>query len=97
MSTRTFSPRIAIALAGVVAAVTLTMAADAPTPDESLMRLKAGNARFVANAAEPLPVDAAKRLALVGGQHPFATILSWADKFRRLRVRARHNLSCCKS
>jgi carbonic anhydrase len=50
-----------------------------PTPVESLAKLKAGNARFVASPAEALPVDAARRLALAKGQTPFATVLSCAD------------------
>lgn len=79
MNYRSYRTRIAVVLAGVAAAAVVTRAADVPSPDESLLRLKAGNARFVANASEPLPVDAAKRTALVGGQHPFATVLSCAD------------------
>lgn len=71
--------RLAAILAGVAATVVVTTAADLPSPDESLARLKAGNARFVANASEPLPVDASKRTALVGGQHPYASVLSCAD------------------
>ncbi|MGC4085115.1 MAG: carbonic anhydrase [Vicinamibacterales bacterium] len=45
----------------------------------SLARLKAGNARFVANPQEALPVDAGRRAALAKGQTPFATVLSCAD------------------
>jgi len=44
-----------------------------------LDRLKAGNTRFVSNAASPLPVDEAKRLAQIKGQEPFAIVLSCAD------------------
>lgn len=46
---------------------------------ESLARLRAGNARFVSNPSEALPIDAAKRAAQVNGQTPFATVLSCAD------------------
>jgi carbonic anhydrase len=51
----------------------------APTPAESVARLKAGNARFVASPSEALPVDAEKRSALANGQTPFATVVSCAD------------------
>jgi carbonic anhydrase len=52
-------------------------AADAPA--DSLSRLKSGNARFVANASEALPITAPRRAALAQGQSPFATVLSCAD------------------
>ena len=51
----------------------------APTPAESVARLKAGNARFVANPSEALPIDAARRTALAKGQTPFATVVTCAD------------------
>lgn len=53
--------------------------AKGPTTAEAVARLKAGNARFAENAAEALPIDAARRTALAGGQAPFATVLSCAD------------------
>lgn len=46
---------------------------------ESLARLRAGNARFVTNPSEALPIDAARRAVLVNGQTPFASVLSCAD------------------
>lgn len=46
---------------------------------ESLARLRAGNARFVTDASEALPIDGARRAALVAGQTPFASVLSCAD------------------
>jgi carbonic anhydrase len=49
------------------------------TADESLSRLKRGNARFVANPSEALPIDVARREELVKGQAPFAAVLSCAD------------------
>ena len=52
-------------------------AADAPV--DSLARLKSGNARFVANASEALPITAPRRAALAQGQSPFASVLSCAD------------------
>src|SRR5687767_4377548 len=52
-------------------------AADAPA--DALARLKSGNARFVANASEALPITAPRRAALAQGQSPFAAVLSCAD------------------
>lgn len=56
-----------------------SMTAAAPTAADSLSKLKAGNARFVASPQDALPIDAARRTALTKGQTPFATILSCAD------------------
>ena len=53
--------------------------AKSPTATEAVARLKAGNARFVENAAEALPIDGARRTALAKGQSPFATVLTCAD------------------
>src|SRR5215470_6368433 len=53
--------------------------AASPAAAESLAKLKAGNARFVANPEEALPVDGVRRAALAAGQTPFATVLSCAD------------------
>lgn len=49
------------------------------TPARGLARLKTGNATFVANASQALPVTADQRLALTKGQQPFAIVLSCAD------------------
>jgi carbonic anhydrase len=69
-----------IALATIFAlGITAAVGGAAPTPAESVARLKAGNARFVASPSEALPVDAAQRTALAKGQTPFATVLSCAD------------------
>ncbi len=46
---------------------------------DGIARLKAGNARFVANPAEALAIDAGRRAALAAGQSPFATVVSCAD------------------
>jgi carbonic anhydrase len=72
--------RLAIALTGILT-IGISVAANgsAPTPADGVARLKAGNARFVANPAEALAIDADKRAALAKGQSPFATILSCAD------------------
>lgn len=49
------------------------------TPSAALERLKSGNARFVENAATPLPFDSGKRYAQLKGQSPFAVVLSCSD------------------
>src|SRR5205085_8767171 len=63
----------------MTASVAYLHAEGAASPAESLARLKAGNARFVADPSEPLPVDAENRAALAKGQAPFASVLSCAD------------------
>ena len=69
---------LAIALS---AALTLgvVLTGSGSTPEDGIARLKAGNARFVANPAEALTIDAARRAALARGQAPFATVVSCAD------------------
>ena len=70
---------------GLAAAVAATLwmggsvTAAGSAAGDSLARLKAGNARFVASPEDALPVDGARRTALAKGQTPFATILSCAD------------------
>ena len=49
------------------------------TYQESLERLKAGNARFVADQLDGKLQNSARRESLVGGQQPYAIILSCAD------------------
>jgi carbonic anhydrase len=66
----------------VAAAVGLTRPVTgdaAPTAADALARLKTGNATFVANPEAALPLDRARRSALVDGQAPFAAVLSCAD------------------
>ena len=48
------------------------------TADEALERLMAGNARYVADQSTPLNFSD-DRAALVGGQNPYASILSCSD------------------
>ena len=69
---------LAIALS---AALTLgvVLTGSGATPEDGIARLKAGNARFVANPSEALTIDAASRAALARGQAPFATVVSCAD------------------
>jgi carbonic anhydrase len=52
--------------------------AQEPIPSP-LERLKAGNERFVKDAAAAMPITAEKRIALAKGQAPFAIVLSCAD------------------
>lgn len=70
---------IAFATAAFVQASGLPTRADSSKAMESLTRLKVGNARFVANPEEALPIDAARRAELAKGQTPFAAVLSCAD------------------
>jgi len=67
-----------LALCAASLAVSLS-ASDGPIAVESLARLKAGNARFVANPADPLPIDAAQRTATAQAHQPIAAILSCTD------------------
>jgi carbonic anhydrase len=60
-------------------AVIANEAGSQATADAALARLKAGNARFVADPAGRLPVDPTRRQELAAGQAPFATVLSCAD------------------
>lgn len=54
--------------------------ADSVPPEEALRRLRAGNERFVANIRSVEAMDAQRRRAeLVGGQRPFAIVLSCSD------------------
>lgn len=70
--------RVAV-VAGLCAWIINPIRAAEPAAFEALARLKAGNAVFVANPEAPLPIDAARRAALVGTQSPFAAILSCSD------------------
>src|SRR5687768_12260469 len=72
--------RLAVAFTAILT-IGISVAANggAPTPADGVARLKAGNARFVANPAGALAIDADKRAALAKGQSPFATVLSCAD------------------
>ena len=63
----------------VAAATNGLLSAAAPTAVDSLAKLKIGNARFVSNPQDALPISAARRTDLTKGQTPFATILSCAD------------------
>jgi carbonic anhydrase len=47
--------------------------------DEAFRRLAEGNGRFVEGRPSGQGRDEARRLAVAGGQHPFATVLSCSD------------------
>ncbi len=49
------------------------------SPQAALKRLADGNARYAAGQPQHPDLGAARRKDLVGGQHPFATILACAD------------------
>jgi len=69
------------AVIGLVATAMIASAVSvhADPSGDALARLKSGNARFVADATEALPITAPRRAALAQGQSPFATVLSCAD------------------
>jgi carbonic anhydrase len=71
--------RLAAVIAVAIIVATISVRGAGEPGLESLARLKAGNARFVADASEALPITAPRRTALAGGQTPFATVLSCAD------------------
>jgi carbonic anhydrase len=76
--------RVLSATLGVVAVSgTQAFAAEPPaasvTPDAALKRLVAGNGRFVAGAMTNQNAVIERRLALTGGQAPFATLLACSD------------------
>ena len=73
-----------VLLAGVLFSICgTTLAKDAPpesvSPEAALLRLKAGNARFVTEAVSQGRPNAARREATAHGQHPFAIIVACAD------------------
>jgi len=71
--------RLAFGTVLAVSALGWTVSADQSTPADSITRLKAGNATFVAHPEGALPITISKRDALTKGQTPFATVLSCAD------------------
>jgi carbonic anhydrase len=50
-----------------------------PSPSAALKRLMDGNVRYAAGRSEHPDLGAARRGALVDGQHPFATVLACSD------------------
>lgn len=50
-----------------------------PAKVDGVLRLRAGNERFVKGASAPVPLGAPAREALTKGQNPFAMVLSCAD------------------
>lgn len=74
----------ALAAAALVSLATTAAASD-EAPGSAMARLREGNATFVANASQALPVTADQRLALTKGQHPFAIVLSCARFARGAR------------
>jgi carbonic anhydrase len=64
---------------GLLLGSAVPLASGPVTAAEALARLKAGNARFVADPQAAMPIDAARRAAAVERQRPMATVLSCAD------------------
>lgn len=62
----------------VVVAASALIEAEGSSPAVNLAALRAGNARFVAHPAEPLPIDPSRR-ASTRGRTPLAAVLSCAD------------------
>lgn len=71
--------RLAASCALAIAMVSPALRADQLGPAAAVARLKAGNATFVAQPEDALPITAASRTALTKGQSPFASVLSCAD------------------
>ncbi len=78
MTGATLSAASAIALPTIAGAADPVHGAQS-TPQEALKRLKAGNARFVADAPTGTDMSRARRLALAQGQQPFATLVGCSD------------------
>ena len=76
---QTVVARCALVTLLAAAVFDFAVAAGPATPTDSLQRLKAGNAAFVAHPEEALPVTLSQRNAVTKGQTPFATVLSCAD------------------
>jgi carbonic anhydrase len=70
-----------LAVAALLVATSVSLAAGPGEPDapRALARLKAGNARFVADPAAAPPIGGRRREGLLTGQDPFAVVLSCAD------------------
>jgi carbonic anhydrase len=74
------SHALAVALtAALTLGIGVVVMGNVASAADGVARLKAGNARFVANPAEALGIDGDGRAALAKGQAPFATIVSCAD------------------
>jgi carbonic anhydrase len=69
---------VAMALAGCAPAQPVNESA-VSSPNEALQRLLEGNQRYTANKSTNLNESEARRLELVKGQNPFATIFSCVD------------------
>lgn len=79
MTSRLEGGRTWAVLAMAVMLAGSAVGSEAPDAGDSLARLKAGNARFIANPAMALPIDPQHRAEPGQGQMPFATVLTCAD------------------
>ena len=67
---------------GGVLAIAVAFASESQpgiTAEESLLRLKEGNEKFVADQPPAKDIESARRLETAKGQHPFAVIVTCAD------------------
>jgi carbonic anhydrase len=67
------------ALVALLFGLNCGVAADAPTPDQSLQKLQEGNQRYVAAKATHPNQTAERRIEISKGQAPFAIVLTCAD------------------
>ncbi|MEZ5292472.1 MAG: carbonic anhydrase [Vicinamibacterales bacterium] len=83
MQTRSFRTqgltRVSLSAVALVAATSLVSTAPASEGADPLVRLRAGNERFVKGANAEVPLGQGARQPLTQGQHPFAMVLSCAD------------------
>jgi carbonic anhydrase len=68
-----------IALASALVARTSADSETGPTPDQALVLLKEGNARFVGDSVECLKDLRGRRLEIAGRQAPFAAVVACSD------------------
>lgn len=71
--------RAGVVLGAFVSMASLTPLAAEPQTAAPLIRLRAGNDRFVKGVLTTVPLGTATRQALTSEQHPFAMVLSCAD------------------
>ena len=80
MNTKTISRILfTCVLASICIATYAKDAPDSVTPEAALLRLKAGNARFVTEPVSQGRPNAARRAATAKAQHPFAIVVTCAD------------------
>ena len=78
---KTLALVVVAGLAALFVAVSVVKLGSEPQVDarDGLARMKAGNARFVADKPHHAGQSASRRAALAEGQHPYATVLTCSD------------------